>query len=205
MTFGTIGRRCTLFFAFALAVAGSARGSRGDQVIADFDVGAIAVPVPQNAALTIERDGDGGPTGKDRMLRVVPRPDTPPEQTRAVIFPLGPLDVAASAGVAVSMKAPPAPGGGIDAFALRWAGVDENNRIVLQRNINLPADDAFHEVKLPWPQWRWGLSAGGVPSEVRKLALLVDSPVPELHVDDLRLTAAVPEAPAPADWLRKVA
>src|SRR5688500_16002787 len=101
-----------------LALAGVARAARGDQVIADFDAGALAVPIPQNVALTISRDGDGGPGGRDRMLRVVPRPDAAKEQTRAVIFPLGPADVTTSAGVAVNMKSPGNGGAGGDTLAL---------------------------------------------------------------------------------------
>jgi hypothetical protein len=103
-----------------------------------------------------------------------------------------------SGGFSVRVRA---VGGGATA---RLIALDANNRVILQRRLDLEQGDQLRPVSIPWTRWRWGDDTGGGPAEIRRIGLRFDAAGGELHLDDLALTA--PAAPGSGkEWLRQVA
>jgi len=170
---------------------------QGDQLVADFDT-LPGLPTGQNLQAAVEPDPAGG-----RSLHVVPAPaPLGKDKLRALIFTLPPgLDPGAASGVSVKLRG---PADAKEAVPLRWIGLDEKGRRILQRRFELKPAPGRQDVTLPWVQWRWGETSAGGPAEVRKLALLIERQPPDLWVDDLRLVSAA-GATSPSDWLRRLA
>lgn len=79
---------------------------------------------------------------------------------------------------------------------LRWWAVDGENRIIMQRRDAIDRA-GWSRFELPLRLWRWGNSYVGDWSDVRRLALRVESDTPRLALDDLRF-AGDPNRPGQA-------
>jgi hypothetical protein len=98
--------------------------------------------------------------------------------------------------------------GAQEAVTLRWYGLDATNHVIWQRRFTVAPGDAWGRMEFPLALWRWGSSRIGDWSDVRALALQVESRFGELWLDDVRLlTGSRGEASAllEDDWLTKLA
>jgi len=97
---------------------------------------------------------------------------------------------------------------GVRNAKLRWFAVDGRNRVILQRRVLPDETGAWAEFILPLADWRWGNEYIGDWSEVRKLALRVESATGTFHLDDLRFeggTRGAASAVPDADWYLSMA
>jgi len=93
---------------------------------------------------------------------------------------------------------------------LRWFALDASDRPLFQRRFRLDKGAGWKRLEWDVFQWRWGNRHVGDWSEVKAIAILAESDVRELWLDEIRLvTADDPQVPAsigaPEQWLAGIA
>jgi hypothetical protein len=178
-----------------------------DYMIANADTATPAMNVGPVRVRIGKPDGD---PATDGCYRISP---LKAGGSGSLVFVL-PKDVDPSkfTGIAASIRAVP-PGdvaNAARAARVRLVALDQNNRMVLQRSLDLDPAAPENEVSLPWTKWRWGEPTFGGPSEVRKVGLRVEAVAAdqEVELDDLRFTEPAEGEDPPTggkEWLRRLA
>jgi len=178
-----------------------------DYMIADADTAQPAMNVGPVRVRIRKPDGD---PATDSCYRISPL-KAGGSGTLVFVLP-GDVDPSKFTGVAASIRAAAVDDAANAARVarVRLVGLDQNNRIVLQRSLDLEPAAPENEVSLPWTKWRWGEPTFGGPSEVRKIGLRVEAVAPdqEVELDDLRFTEPAEGKDPPAagkQWLRRLA
>jgi hypothetical protein len=88
---------------------------------------------------------------------------------------------------------------------MHWFALDGDNWVIFQRRFEF--DQGQEWVKLEWPLsgWRWGNERTGDWSDVRSIALRVESEASELYLDDIVLGPDPTSDAFREDFLRKTA
>lgn len=170
------------------------------RVIADFDKTDALLSRASGIDL-IEADGEGG----SRFLRITSADGGTLKGGAIFNLPHG-MKPGETTALAVQLRHV----GDGEPARVRWIGIDDKNRIILQRRLDLQPSDTLQDFSLPWTQWRWGDSTGGAPAEIRRIGFQVEGPAQaELHLDDLRLIDRFADQADGVDsskqWMRRVA
>lgn len=133
---------------------------------------------PQHAQVQVV--SDPAPAAGDGCLRV-----TPQQGKKALLVldvPEG-VDMARQSALAFHLRLSPEA----KRARLRWYAVDGENRVIFQRRALPKASGEWARIVLPLQDWRWGNQFVGDWSEVRKLALQVESDTGTFALDELRI------------------
>ena len=197
---------------WARATPAAAPAATGVRVLADFE--AEPARVLDLTGWVASADADAA-VGKG-ALRLAVRGEPPPGPVRAAAWlPVQGWDGAKVRELTVWLRARSDE----KTVRLRLVAADEGGRQIFQRRVEIPsqapAGQWWHHVRLPLHVWRWGNTAVGSWSEVRRLGVLLESPASDVWVDDVQLLPdprPAPDARAAAagrkpesDWLAKVA
>jgi hypothetical protein len=166
----------------------------GERVIGDFEAGDPSVAGRLDARVI--DDASAAAQGR-RYLRLAV-----PEGSRGGVirFTLDARDdVSHHAALAFAVRA--------DAAAsLRWLALDERGRPIFQRRVPLEPADDWQRIVEPLALWRWDNARVGAWSEVRAIALRIESSGAGLSLDDVRLLpgarGGASAEPTAADLLR---
>lgn len=180
--------------------AGIAQTRQGGRMIADFESRLPAGIKPSNATIARVSSSAEAAVGRG-YLRMRMRPGA---QKMLFRMPLpGKLDMAQFRALNFRIRATPAG----KQLPLRWYALDDAGDPLFQRRLTLGTFEKWVKIEEPLPLWRWAGDNVGRWTKVRGLALVVEKPVGELWLDDLRLADGPRENAAypTDDWLLRLA
>jgi hypothetical protein len=171
-------------------------GTLAAQVIADFESGSTSSLRPSNA--TAQTLSDGAAQGQ-RYLHLAAATTQPARALVRLNVPKD-IDFSRRQSLSAQLRAPRTK----TAIELRWLALDEKGRPIFQRRFNLEPGEKWIQLDQPLRVWRWDNRFIGDWSEVREIALRIETPSAQVDVDDIRLKDEPPPDER-AKWLLELA